>query len=380
MTRKNPGPLLSIVYRDPEEGFEGYLVIDTLVDGVAGGGLRVTKSVDLNEVTNLARAMTLKNHIMGLPLGGAKSGVCYDPASPNLEAALSRFMKHVGPISAKMYGWGPDMNTPPDLCDAVAKNAGLKSRHMALAENSSYGYQGVENYNKALRMMTGPIPMTEGRTAIGVVAGMQTAAEVYGLDGPLRVAIQGFGSVGAGAAYFLEQRGYKVVGVADAKGYYRNADGLKFSDLYEARPNGREIEPDLLPADVECLANSAIFDEECDVMILAAVANAIDVKRAETVKTKMIVQGGNLVVAPEAEGLLHKRGIISVPDVLVNGGGIGIVGGVIQLGWDIDPDTILREISERVNKWVRDASTKAKAENTSVRVAAMQLLPESMRG
>ena len=171
-------PLVSITYRDPVQGWEGMLVIDSLVNGVCGGGLRVTKTVTVEEVTRLARGMTLKNSIMELPLGGAKSAIRYDPTATDLEDALVRFFEHVRPIVEKTYGFGPDMNTPPDLCDAVARRVGLKSRHMALAETSPHGYEGVANYDKALRLSFGPLTVVDARTSIGVTGAVETDARV----------------------------------------------------------------------------------------------------------------------------------------------------------------------------------------------------------
>ncbi|MEQ8277178.1 MAG: Glu/Leu/Phe/Val dehydrogenase dimerization domain-containing protein [Deltaproteobacteria bacterium] len=377
MTDKSP--ILQIRYVDPDEGWEGYLVIDSLVNGVSGGGLRVTKTVDFDEVRGLARAMSLKNHVMGLPLGGAKSAVRYDPAAPELPDVLTKFMRHIGPICQQMYGWGPDMNTPPDLCDSVADRAGMKSRHMALAERSEHGYAGVDNYNRALRLQVGPVTMTEARTAIGVVGATECAAKLLELGGPLRVAIQGFGSVGSGAVYFLDQRGHRIVGVADAGGAYKKADGLDFDTLLAAKGDNREIDPAKVPEAQRAGAPDAIFDVECDVLILAALSGALTEERARRVRAKMVVEGGNLAVTDAGAAVLAERGIPSVPDFIVNGGGIGIVSGVIQLGWKCDADYILEQIESRVAAATERTVHHAKQHGGTLREAAYALLPERLR-
>ena len=378
MSRPKP-PILQIKYVDPDERWEGYLVVDSLVGGVSGGGLRVTKTVNLDEVTRLARAMSLKNHVMGLPLGGAKSAVCYDPAAPELADVLVKFMSHVRPICQSMYGWGPDMNTPPDLCDGVAERAGLKSRHMALAERSEFGYEGIDVYNKALRLQVGPVTMTEARTAIGVVGATERAAELLSLERPLRVAIQGFGSVGSGAVYFLEQRGHKTVGVADAGGCYADANGLNFDTLHSAKAGGREINAAQVPEAQRAGGPDAIFDQACDVMILAAVSGALTAERAKRLNAKMVVEGGNLVVTEEAAQILQERGIPSVPDFIVNGGGIGIVSGCIQLGWKCDADYILEQIETRVREATERCARYAMEHKVTLRQAAYQQLPERLQ-
>tara|TARA_R110002096_G_scaffold16898_1_gene57655 strand:- start:106267 stop:107394 length:1128 start_codon:yes stop_codon:yes gene_type:complete len=373
------GPILQIIYRDPIEDFEGMLVIDSLVDGLAGGGLRVTKSVSLTEVTRLAKGMTLKNRMMGLPLGGGKSAICYDPTSPGLEDALVRFFEHVGPICSKMYGWGPDMNTPPDLCDAVAKRAGLKSRHMALAESSPYGYEGVDNYNKALRLTKGPLSITNARTAIGVTGAVETGARVYGKASPLRVAIQGFGSVGMGTAYFLAQRGHQIVGVADAGGCYTAPDGLDCDALMAAKGDKREIDRTALSAGIHCGHRDEIFATKCDVLVLAAGPDAVGTKEVPELNCDMIVEGGNFSVAPEAFEALKARSIDVVPDFIASGGAICTVSGIIQLGWDIDPDKLLGEIEGRVSKATEEVGLEARSKGITMREAGLLRLPENMR-
>jgi glutamate dehydrogenase (NAD(P)+) len=373
------GPILQVTYRDPIEDFEGMLVIDSLVGGLAGGGLRVTKSVTLTEVTRLARGMTLKNRVMGLPLGGGKSAIRYDPTSPGLEDALVRFFEHIGPICSKMYGWGPDMNTPPDLCDAVAARAGLKSRHMALAESSPYGYEGVNNYDKALRLTIGPLNITNARTAIGVTGAVETVARVFGTSSPLRVAIQGFGSVGMGTAYFLAQRGHQIVGVADAGGSYTNPKGLDCDALMAAKGDKREIDATALGADIHCGHSSEILATECDVLVLAATPDAVGVKEVPNLKCSMIVEGGNFAVAPDAFTALKERSIHVVPDFIASGGAIATVSGIIQLGWDIEPSKLLGEIEGRVSKATEEVALDARSKGITMREAGLLRLPEEMR-
>ena len=354
-------------------------MIDSLVDKVSGGGLRVTESVTLDEVTRLARGMTLKNATLQLPLGGAKSAVRYDPTATDLEDVLVRFMEHVAPVCERMYGFGPDMNTPPDLCDAVARRAGLKSRHMALAERSSYGYQGVANYDKALRLTMGPLTVTDARTAIGVAGAVEAAARVFELGRPLRVAVQGFGSVGMGTVYFLTQRGHSVVGVADGSGSYRDPGGLDFEMLYQARAGRRDIDPDKVPRSLHAGTPSAVVGEDCDVLVLAAIADAVAPADVERLRCKLIVEGGNLAVAPAAFAAVHARGIHIVPDFVASGGAIATVSGIIQLGWSIEPAELLGEIERRVSAATERAARAARDGNTTIREAGLQLLPPALR-
>ncbi len=371
-------PLLTVSYRDPKQGWEGFVVIDSLVGGVAGGGLRVTNTVNVDEVTRLARGMTLKNAVMGLPLGGAKSGIRHDPRSPDLEDSLVRFIEHVRPICERMYGWGPDMNTPPDLCDNVARRAGLRSRHMALAERSQYGYDGVANYDKALRSMFGPLTVTDARTSVGVAGAVETAARLFGLPGKLRVAVQGFGSVGMGTVYFLTQRGHSVVAVADASGTYRSPSGLDFDALFQARKGRPDIDKERVDSRLHGGSPQAILDQECDVLVLAAVADAVGPADVDRLKCRLIVEGGNLAVSPAAREPLQARGIAVVPDFIASGGAIATVSGIIQLGWSIEPSELLAEIERRVSTATERVTGIAQAERITLRDAALRELAERL--
>jgi glutamate dehydrogenase (NAD(P)+) len=372
-------PLLTITYRDPRDGWEGMLVVDSLVGGVCGGGLRVTRTVDLTEVKRLARGMSRKNHMIGLPLGGAKSAIRYDPTATDLADALVRFFEHIRPICQTMYGWGPDMNTPPDLCDAVAARAGLKSRHMALAESSPHGYEGVARYDAALRQQVGPLSVTDLRTAVGVAGAVETAARVYEFASPLRVAIQGFGSVGMGTGLYLVRRGHQVVGVADASGTYRDPRGLDYDALLAAKHGRRELERSALDARLYAGDPMAILDTECDVLVLAAIPDAVTADNVDRLRCKMIVEGGNFAIAPSAYPGLAARGIQFVPDFVASGGAIATVGGIIQLGWNAEPEALLGEIEQRVSKATHTVASEARSRNISMRDAALLHVPADFR-
>jgi glutamate dehydrogenase (NAD(P)+) len=372
-------PLLTISYRDRKQGWEGMLVIDSLVGGVCGGGLRVTRTVTQEEVRRLARGMTLKNTVMRLPLGGAKSAIRYDPTAPDLADALTRFFEHIRPMCERMYGWGPDMNTPPDLCDEVARRAGLRSRHMALAESSKFGYDGVASYDKALRAQYGPLTVTDARTSIGVAGAVETAAAVYELPAPLRVAVQGFGSVGMGTVHFLTQRGHKIVAVADGGGYYRDPDGLDFEQLFRARAGRREIDPEKIDPRLRGGTPDGVLEAECDVLVLAAVPDAVGPGQVDRLRCRLIVEGGNFAVAPAAFAALAARKIPVVPDFVASGGAIATVSGIIQLGWSSEPAALLGEIERRVSEATARTARTARECGMTMREAALLELPADVR-
>jgi glutamate dehydrogenase (NAD(P)+) len=250
---------------------------------------------------------------------------------------------------------------------------------MALAEKSAFGYQGVTNYDTALRLPVGPLTVVDTRTAIGVVGAVEAAAKVYELGRPLRVAVQGFGSVGMGTVYFLAQRGHKIVGVADGSGSYRDPSGLDFNMLFEAKAGRRDINRDAVPASYHNGSPSAVLEEDCDVLVVAAIPDAVGPAEAERLRCKLIVEGGNFAVAPSAFATVQARGIPIVPDYIASGGAIATVSGIIQLGWSIDPPELLAQIERRVAEATERASIEARARGITIREAGMHLLPAHLR-
>jgi glutamate dehydrogenase (NAD(P)+) len=364
------GPVLSITYRDPEDGWEAYAVIDSLVDGRAAGGVRVTPSVSLEEVTGLARAMTLKLRTLEIPLGGAKYGIRCSPSSPAKVDVLTRFFAAIQPLCERVCGFGPDMGTTPEDLDEVATRIGLSTRHAALTTARPDGQETVRRYHEVLSAPIGPLTVLEARTGIGVAAAVESAAEVYEHKAPLRVAVQGFGQVGSGAAYFLQQAGHSIVGVADLGGYYRNPKGLDVGTLFRSkRPDGT-IDPDKIE---RAGASDAIYAEDCDVMVLAAQSFSLHVGNVGDVRARLIVEAGNLTVTPEAEEILVARNVGVVPDFLTNGGAIGIVAGIIVLGWETaDPDALLDRLKQHIGKVVRSVAEESRTKGVTMRQVAVE--------
>lgn len=367
---KEPTPLLTIHYRDPEEGFDGYAVIDSLVDGRCAGGVRVSPTLSKEEVMGLAQAMTRKLKVVQLPLGGVKYGIRYDPASPNRVDALTRFFRHIKPLCAEICGFGPDMGTTPEGLDEVARRIGMKTRHAALAAARDDGETTVKNYHDVLGAKVGPLSVLEARTGVGVAAAVDAAVDAYELERPQTIALQGFGQVGSGAAWYLQRLGHKIVAVSDIGGCYHDPEGLDIEAMIENKlPNGL-IDPEKFKRTGD---PDAIYATECDGLVLAAMSYAVTKDNVDQVRASWIVEGGNLTVTPEAEAVLTGRKVPVVPDFLTNGGAIALVGGVILLGWDVsDPANVLELIRERVHTTVTDIAAAAQSKGVTMREIALE--------
>lgn len=355
-------PILRVHYRDPSDGWEGVLVIDSLVEGSAIGGVRVSRTVDAGEVVRLARAMTLKNSVLDLHMGGAKTGIRYDPRSATRREALVRFFDHVRPLCERMYGFGPDLNTTAEELDQVAREVGLPSRMAGAARDAA----AIERYHASLLLPLGPFSLGDARTGLGVAAAVESAARRSGRDRPLRVAMQGFGTVGSAAAWLLASRGHAITAVADAGGTYAAAEGLDVDALLAARRGaGHPVDRAALTADVKVSDRDDILFADCDVLVLAAVPDALREAHAGAVRAKIVVEGGNIAVTRRASMLLHGRGIPVVPDFIASGGAIALACGVLHLGFvHDDPSRLAAQVSDHIARATErafDASERTRA-------------------
>lgn len=332
---KRAHPLLSVSYRDPQGGWEGVLVIDSIVEGATIGGVRVTPTVHAGEVARLARSMTLKTMAIGLPVGGAKVGIRYDPGAATKRDAMSRFFAHVRPLCEAWYAFGPDMNTTSQELDEVAARAGIAWRLGALA--SAAEHEALRRrLIHAMDLPIGPFTVETLRTGAGVAAAVARAADCMRMRGPLRFAVQGFGVVGSAAAWSLCQRGHCLVSAADLGGSYTHQDGLDVSTLMAARGPGGLIEAEALPGFVHRSTAEDVLYADVDVLVLAAGPDAIHADNSERIRARLIVEGGNIGITAQAGARLHARGIAVVPDYLASGGAVAMGVGVIRSGFPHD--------------------------------------------
>ncbi|MBO9319048.1 MAG: Glu/Leu/Phe/Val dehydrogenase, partial [Chloroflexus sp.] len=313
--------------------FTGYRVQHNLSRGPVKGGIRYHPSVDIDEVRALAMWMTWKCALVNIPYGGAKGGVIVDPKqlSPGeLERLTRRFATEISILL------GPEKDIP-------APDVGTNAQIMAWIMDTISMHRG---YTVPAVITGKPVNVggSLGRveaTGRGVMLMVREMARKLGwsLDG-LRVVVQGFGNVGSTAAYLLHQLGCKVIGVADASGGYYCAQGL---DIPAMRAHTEQHSFRLLDgyraAGVERISGSELLELECDVLIPAALENQITGANAERIRARLIVEGANGPTTPEADAILGERGIIVVPDILANAGGVIVsyfewVQGLQEFFWD----------------------------------------------
>jgi glutamate dehydrogenase (NAD(P)+) len=290
----------------------GHRVQHNFSRGPAKGGLRYSMQVDLDEVRALAMWMTWKCALMELPYGGAKGGVTIDPgrySQAELERVTRRYTSEVLPVI------GPTRDIPaPDI--------GTDEQTMAWMMDT---YSVASGYT-VLGTVTGkPISLggslgRAGATSLGVVHVAVAALRHLGLDQRRSsAAVQGFGKVGRGAARLLAEEGVRVIAVSDEHGAVWNPDGLDVPTLEAHVDRARTV---VGFADATAIDNETLLTLDVDLLVPAAVEGVLNATNAGSVRAKLIVEGANGPTTTEADRILHELGVLVVPDILANAGGV----------------------------------------------------------
>lgn len=340
------GPEKIIYIYEPRCGLKAVVVIDNISAGPAIGGIRMAPDVSAEEVFRLARAMTWKNALAGIPHGGGKSGILADPATPNKETLIRQFANAIERFEG--YIPGPDMGT-----DEVA---------MAWVRDEIGRSVGLSK-------VLGGIPLDQiGATGYGLAVCAEVAQNFSDLElEGSRVIVQGFGNVGSHAARYLQERGALLVGASDLDGTVYDPNGIDIDRLIEIKAEtgrvtdyekGRTVDKD------------AWVDLECEIFVPAARPDAVDENNAGRLSCKLVLQGANIAVTSRAERILHDRGILSVPDFVANAGGV-ICASVEYRGGT--QKQAFETIEEKIEENTREVLQLAKAHSQIPAEAALTL-------
>ncbi|MGW7203570.1 Glu/Leu/Phe/Val dehydrogenase dimerization domain-containing protein [Streptomyces sp. NPDC054837] len=320
-------PLLSLTWTDHVTGRQGFLVVDRLVRGVSSGGLRMREGCTLEEVTGLARGMTMKEALhydpegRYIPLGGAKGGIDCDPRDPAAYGILVRFLRAVRPYVESFWTTGEDLGLTQDLVDRAAAEAGLVSSIQAVYPLLDDETAARRRLAEAFAIEVDGIGLDELAGGCGVAESVLAALDRAGVPyAGTRVAVQGLGTMGGATARFLARAGLHVVAVADIKGTIANPAGLDVEALLAGRDTYGTVDRVVLrPGDRE-LPGDAWLSAEAEVLVPAAVSYTIDTSNQGRITARWIVEAANMPVLPAAEALLAARGVTVLPDVVVNSG------------------------------------------------------------
>lgn len=247
---ENKDPEIVFHWKDPETEAEGWTVINSLRGGAAGGGTRMRQGLDRNEVLSLAKTMEVKFTVSGPAIGGAKSGINFDPRDPRKKGVLERWFKAVSPLLKAYYGTGGDLNVD-EIHEVIPiteqsgvwhPQEGVFAGHFSPSEADKinrigqlrHGVIKVLENKKYSPDITRKITVADMITGFGVAEAVRHYYEIYGGDvHGKKAVVQGFGNVGSSAAYYLAKMGVKIVGVTDSNGGIINAEGFSYEQVKE---------------------------------------------------------------------------------------------------------------------------------------------------
>lgn len=342
--------------------YHGYRVQHDNSRGPCKGGLRYHPSVNDDEVRALASLMTWKTALVDIPFGGAKGGISCEPQRMSKDEVQRLTRAFVGAIDELI---GPKKDIPaPDVNTSAQTMAWIMDEY-----SSRHGYSPAVVTGKPLHLMG-----IEGRvdaTGRGVSMLVQEACATHNI--PIkgaRVVIQGFGNVGGYAAMLLHEAGAKIIAIGDAKGVVHDPDGLDIPALTLYYAQKRTVAG--FPG-VATLEDDQLFTLPCDILIPAALGGVIDANVAENLQASLVVEAANAPVTAGADRILHERGIPTLPDILVNAGGVVVsyfewTQNLTAFRWKADQ--VHRELQNTLEAAYHDVRTTAEKHKTDLRTAA----------
>ncbi|WP_209509622.1 Glu/Leu/Phe/Val family dehydrogenase [Ruegeria sp. HKCCE4150] len=345
--------------------YEGYRVQHNTARGPMKGGLRFHPEMDEDHAGALANLMTWKTAVVDVPFGGAKGGINCDPhelSKKDLHAITTVFVERMKDVI------GPTTDIPaPDV------NTNAEIMGWIMHEYSKYaGFSPAIVTGKPLDLFG-----SEGRAAAtgrGVMDVLASALEEKGKGfSDVTVAVQGFGNVGSNAALLIAERGAKIVAVADHTGGVANEDGLNVTDLAEWVAKHRGVKG--FPGG-DAFDGSEVITWDVDVLVPAALENAIPEGNANDIKASIIVEGANAPTTPEADKTLVDRGVLIVPDILANAGGVTVsyfewAQNIQQFRWD--EERVNLELDKKMKLAYQAVRETADEYNIDLRTAAFVL-------
>ena len=346
------GPAV-VAFVRPCAGVEAVVVVDNVALGPAIGGVRMRPGVTAGEVARLARAMTLKNALAGLPHGGGKAGIVAPGLRPaGHERVMRAFARSIERLTE--YVPGPDMGTTETsmayVHDEIGRAVGLPR-------------------------VLGGVPLDElGATGFGLAVCADVLSEARVLElGGARVVVQGFGAVGRHAARLLAQRGAVIIAASDSQGATWNPDGLDVAALGAHKhsagsvagfPGGRPVPRD------------DIIGFGCEIFIPAAQPDVVTADNAGKISARVILEGANIPITAEAEAQLAGRGVLCIPDVVANAGGVICAAAEYRGAGRTEA---FAEITEKIRDTTAELLERIRHSGLSPRAAAGQLARERLQ-
>ena len=292
--------------------FSGCRVQHNDARGPFKGGIRYHPDVTLDEITALAMLMTWKCAVVNIPYGGAKGGVCCDPKKMS-NGELERLTRRYATMTLDLIG--PYRDVPaPDVYTDEQTMAWIMDTYSQFK-----GYSVPESVT-GKPIILGGFEQREEATAMGVVFCIREATKHLKMKArESSVAVQGFGSVGWNTAHILHELGYKIVAVSDSKGGIYDTKGINPIKVFEHKQKKGSV---LGYKNAKKVSNEELLELPCGILVPAALEHQVTSANANKIKAKMVAEAANAPTTPEADRILHERGIFLIPDILANSGGV----------------------------------------------------------
>lgn len=400
---ENKQPEIVFNWKDSETEAEGWTVINSLRGGAAGGGTRMRKGLDMNEVLSLAKTMEVKFSVSGPAIGGAKSGINFDPADPRKEGVLQRWYKAVSPLLKSYYGTGGDLNVDeihevipmteecgvwhpqegvfnghfrPSEADKINRIGQLRQGVVKVIENPSFSPDVNRKYTVA-DMITG----------YGVAEAVRHFYAIYGgsVEGKKAI-VQGFGNVGSAAAFYLAKMGAKVVGIIDRDGGLINKDGFTFEEitnLFLNKDGNKLVADNMIPFEQ---INKEIWTVGAEIFAPCAASRLVTKDQVDNMIAsglEVISCGANVPFAdkeiffgPIMEATDSKVSLI--PDFISNCGMARVFAYFMEKKVGMTDEAVFADTSETIRKAIANVhalnSSKTNISHTAFEIALKQLV------
>lgn len=350
------GPEKVLEVCDQKSGMHGFVVIDNTTLGPGKGGIRMTPTVMIEEVARLARIMTWKSAVAGLPFGGAKSGIVADDRAIPKEKKkeiVQAFSRAIRPICPKMYIAAPDMNTAEEEMRWFVEANGLK--RAATGKPSDMG----------------GIPHELGSTGFGIFHAARAAAEALRLDlKKATFAVEGFGNVGWFAAKYLTEAGAKMVAASDSKGMVYDRAGIKFGQLADVKSRQGTV---IKYGHGKVKKPQDILSVKANMLITAALPDLVKEADVPKMRFKLIIEGSNIPMSEQTEVMLHRKGILVIPDFVANAG--GVISSYVEYKGG-NKEEMFRLVESKITENTMNVLQKVREERLHPRAAALEIAKE----
>ena len=396
-------PEIIFNWKDPETEAEGWTVINSLRGGAAGGGTRMRKGLDMNEVLSLAKTMEVKFTVSGPAIGGAKSGINFDPHDPRKKGVLERWYKAVSPLLKSYYGTGGDLNVD-EIHEVIpiTEESGVWHPQEGVFEGH-FKHTQADKINRIGQLRHGVIKVIENPnyspdvrrkyTVADMITGYgvaEAARHFYDVHGDSiigkRAIVQGFGNVGAAAAFYLSQMGAKVVGIIDIVGGLIKEEGFTFEEitnLYLNKTGNTLVSDNLIPFES---INQKIWSLEAEIFAPCAASRLVTKQQIDQmIKTglEVISCGANVPFAdkeiffgPIMEYTDKKVSLI--PDFISNCGMARVFAYFMEQKVQMTDDAIFSDTSNRIKEAIKKVYSKNQSKTgisaTAFEIALSQLI------